>query len=85
MSDFKAKCTKFNFSWGSALDPAGELTALPHTSTVSGFKGPISKGGEGKGWEWDGERGRDGGEKRQRNGRGGKEKGRKGKGRDPRG
>ena len=23
MSDFKAKCTKFNFGWGSASDPAG--------------------------------------------------------------
>jgi len=26
---FKLKCTKFNFGWGSAPDPAGELTALP--------------------------------------------------------
>jgi len=25
------KCTKFNFGWGSALDPTGELTALPQT------------------------------------------------------
>ena len=30
MSDFKAiKCTKFDFGWGSAPDPAGDLTALP--------------------------------------------------------
>ena len=29
MSDFKA--TKFDFSWGSAPDPLGELTALPQT------------------------------------------------------
>jgi len=25
------KCTKIDFDWGSAPDPAGELTALPHT------------------------------------------------------
>jgi len=34
MSDFKAKCTKFSFRWGSAIDPAVEaynrsVTALP--------------------------------------------------------
>ena len=29
MSYFKAKCTKFDFGWGSAPGPAGELTALP--------------------------------------------------------
>ena len=28
----KLKCTKFDFGWGSAPDPAGELTALPKTS-----------------------------------------------------
>jgi len=27
----KRKCTKFDFGWGSAPDPAGELTALPQT------------------------------------------------------
>ena len=27
----RLKCTKFNFGWGSAPDPAGELTALPQT------------------------------------------------------
>jgi len=26
----RLKCTKFDFGWGSAPDPAGELTALPH-------------------------------------------------------
>jgi len=31
-SDFMAKCTKFDFGWGSAPDPAGELTALSQTS-----------------------------------------------------
>jgi len=29
MSFLKVKCTKFDFGWGSAPDPAGELTALP--------------------------------------------------------
>jgi len=31
MLNFKAKMhyRKFNLGWGSALDPAGELTALP--------------------------------------------------------
>ena len=27
----KLKCTKFDFGWGSAPDPAGELTALHQT------------------------------------------------------
>ena len=25
----RLKCTKFNFGWGCALEPMGELTALP--------------------------------------------------------
>jgi len=29
MSDFKDKLHEINFGWGSAADPAGELTALP--------------------------------------------------------
>jgi len=28
----KAKCTKFDFGWGSAPDAAGELTVLPRPS-----------------------------------------------------
>ena len=27
----KLKCTKFDFGWGSAPDPARELTAIPQT------------------------------------------------------
>jgi len=27
----RLKCTKFDFGWVSAPDPAGELTALPQT------------------------------------------------------
>jgi len=33
----KLKCTKFNFGWGSAPEPAGELTALPQP--LAEFKG----------------------------------------------
>jgi len=48
MSHFKAKmCTKFDFRWGSAPDPAGELAALSRPLAV--FKGPTSKWSEGKG------------------------------------
>jgi len=36
MSYLKLKCTKFDFGWGSASDPAGELTVLPD---LAGFKG----------------------------------------------
>jgi len=52
----RLKCIKFNFGWGSAPYPAGELTALPQ-APIAGFKGPTSKGGRGK----EGERGREGG------------------------
>ena len=31
MSYFKAKFTKFDFGWGFAPDPLGELTALSRT------------------------------------------------------
>jgi len=50
----RLKCTKFYFGWGSAPDPLGELTALPQTRTLAGFKpkGPTYKAGrEGKGSE----------------------------------
>ena len=42
MSDFKAKMYQIQFRLGSAPDPAGELTALPRSS--SSIKGPTSKG-----------------------------------------
>ena len=48
MTDFKAKCTKFDFGWGSAPDPARDLTALPRP--LAGF-GAASRQGEG----WTGE------------------------------
>jgi len=64
----RLKCTKFNFGWGSAPDPAGRDYSSPPDSRA-GFKGPTSKGGEGKGLgmdQWDGK----GGEKRGGKGRG---------------
>ena len=41
MSDFKAKmqCTKIVFGWGSAPDPAGELTTFPQTKPPSRLGG----------------------------------------------
>jgi len=33
----RLKCTKFDFSCGSAQDPAGELTALPQTPYLRGL------------------------------------------------
>jgi len=45
----RLKCTKFDFGWGSAPDPArGAYSAPP--DPLAGFKGPTSKGREG-GWE----------------------------------
>jgi len=41
------KCTKFNFCWGSAPDPAGgAYSSLPNL--LGEFKGPTSKRTEGK-------------------------------------
>jgi len=48
----KLKCTKIDFGWGSAPDPAGGAYSAPPDS-LAGFKGPTSKGrgGDGKGGE----------------------------------
>ena len=73
MSDIlRLKCTKFDFGWGSVLDPAGGAYSAP-PDPLAGFKGPTSKGrgGEGRGGERRGEKGR--GE-----GREGRERGREG-------
>jgi len=52
MSDFKAKCTKFDFRLGSAPDSAGGVYSAP-PDPLAVFKGPTSKGrgrrGKGKG------------------------------------
>jgi len=49
----RLKCTKFAFRRGSAPHPLGELRAPPGSLTV--FKGPASKGREGKGTGREGE------------------------------
>ena len=77
MNDFLwIKCTKFDFGWGSAPDPAGgAYSALPNP--LAGFGGPTSKerGREGRG----GRRGED----RGREGSRGKGRGGEGKGHEP--
>jgi len=48
----RLKCTKIDFGWGSAPDPAGGAYSAPPDS-LARFKGPTSKGrgGEGNGRE----------------------------------
>jgi len=48
----RPKCTKFDFRWGSAPDPAGGANSAPPDTLVA-FKGPTPKGTEGnRGGEW---------------------------------
>ena len=69
----RLKCTKFDFGYGSAPDPAwGAYSAPP--GPLAGFKGPTCKGREGR-------RRREGGEERgirKRKGEGKGDRGRKG-------
>jgi len=44
----RLKCTKFDFGWGSAADPAERAYSAP-LDPLSGFKGPTSKGRKGRG------------------------------------
>ena len=44
----RLKCTKFDFGWGSAPDPAGRVYSAP-PDPLAGFKGPTSKEREGRG------------------------------------
>ena len=62
----RLKCTKFDFEWGSAPNPAGELRALHRP--LGNLRAPTSKGREREGRE---RRGR--GEE-ERRGSGGEEK-----------
>ena len=66
----RLKCTKFDFGWGSAPDIAkGAYSALP--DHLAGFKGPTSKGKEGRGRKGTGEReAKEGVRKKERGGRG---------------
>jgi len=44
----KLKCTKFDFGWGSASDPAGGAYSTP-PDPLGGFKGHTCKGREMRG------------------------------------
>ena len=52
----RLKCTNFDIGWGSATDPAGELTALP--KPVAKFNRPTSKRRQGRVLEGNGGRGK---------------------------
>jgi len=52
----RRKCTKFDFGWGSAPDPAGGAYSAP-PDLLAGIQGPTSKGEE-RGEEGGGEEGR---------------------------
>jgi len=69
----RLKCTKFDFGWGSAPDPAGGAYSAP-PDPLAGCKGPTSKGREGEERE---EKGREGKGMGRGNGRA---RGRKGEG-----
>ena len=70
MSDFKTKCTKFDFGgWGSAPDPAGGAYSAPPDS-LAGLRGPTSKWREGTGLRGGKGRGREG-KREWRSGKGG--------------
>ena len=43
----KLKCIKFDFAWGFAPDPAEGVYSAP-PDRLAGFKGPTSKGREGR-------------------------------------
>ena len=70
----RLKCTKFDFGWGSAPDPAGELTALPRP--LAGFERPTSTRKRGRGGVQERRGGREG--RGHREGEGGE-----GRGKDP--
>jgi len=46
----RLKCTKFDFSWSSAPDPAGRAHSDP-PDPVAGFKGSYFQGKKGRGGE----------------------------------
>ena len=61
LPDSKAKSTKFDFGWGSAPNPAGELTVLPQIPYLD-LRGLLLRGGIGEGrWKGKGREGRDSG------------------------
>jgi len=48
MSDLKLKCTKIDFGWGSAPEPAGGAYSAP-PDTYLNLRGPTFKSREGSG------------------------------------
>ena len=77
----RLKCTKFDFGWGSAPDPAGGAYSAPPDPLAAGFGGPTSKerereGTGGRGGERKGGEGREGRKDRGGEGRAGEERGR---------
>jgi len=68
MSHFSLKCSKFDFGWSSAPDPAGRAYSAP-PDPLAGFQGLTSKGGEGREGEME-EKEKTGGEDRKWAGRG---------------
>ena len=46
----RLKCTKFNFGWGSAPDPAREAYST-HPDPLAGLKKSTSKGRGGERWK----------------------------------
>jgi len=45
----RLKCTQFDFGWGSALDLRPRWGSLQRSpDSLAGFKGPTSKGREGR-------------------------------------
>jgi len=52
----RLKCTKIDFGWGSAPDPAGGAYSIP-SDPLAVFKGPTSKGKEEEGKRGGRERG----------------------------
>ena len=78
----RLKCTKFEFGWGSAPDPAAGAYSAP-LNPLAGFKGRLrgregkgkgrGKGGktDGEGGEWEGKREGEKGPQREWEGRGG--------------
>ena len=74
----RLKCTKFNFGWGSAPDPAGGAHSAP-PDFLTGLRGPTSKG---RGGDRKGRAGKGRGEGKGGDGKG-RESPREERGRDP--
>ena len=52
----RLKCTKFDFGWGSAPDPAGGAYSAPQTPYLD-IRGLLLRGGDGRGEKGEGEGG----------------------------